>query len=106
MVHERSGSILRWTGLDETIANKIIDALDRLLGAMADDPGHPLRLKIEDSLAELAFDLQRDPAMRDRVFRLQAGLLDKPPMKRWSWEGRRVRKWCVSTGRARGAPAK
>src|SRR3546814_4015869 len=54
MVHERSGSILRWTGLDETIANKIIDALDRLLGEMADDPGHPLRLKIEDSLAELA----------------------------------------------------
>src|SRR3546814_7267251 len=89
MVHERSGSILRWTGLDETIANKIIDALDRLLGEMADDPGHPLRLKIEDSLAELTFDLHHDPAMRDRVFRLKAEMLDNPAIERWwmsMWE--------------------
>src|SRR3546814_12397377 len=68
---------------------KIIDALDRLLGEMADDPGHPLRLKIEDSLAELAFDLQHDPAMRDRVFRLKAEMLDNPAIERWwmsMWE--------------------
>ncbi|MCM8729720.1 DUF445 domain-containing protein [Hephaestia sp. GCM10023244] len=83
MVHERSGSILRWTGLDETIANKIIDALDRLLGEMADDPDHPLRLKIEDSLGELAFDLQHDPEMRDRVFRFKAEMLDNPAIERW-----------------------
>jgi uncharacterized membrane-anchored protein YjiN (DUF445 family) len=89
MVHERSGSILRWTGLDETISNKIIDALDRLLGEMAADPSHPLRLKIEDSLAELAFDLQHDPEMRDRVFRVKAEILDNPAVERWwmsMWE--------------------
>src|SRR3546814_17702275 len=59
------------------------------LGEMADDPGHPLRLKIEDSLAELAFDLQHDPAMRDRVFRLKAEMLDNPAIERWwmsMWE--------------------
>ncbi len=89
MVHERSGSILRWTGLDETIANKIIDALDRLLTEMAADPGHPLRLRIEDSLAELAFDLQHDPDMRARVFRVKAEILDNPAVERWwmsMWE--------------------
>ncbi|HVI98940.1 MAG TPA: DUF445 domain-containing protein [Sphingomonas sp.] len=89
MVHDRSGSILRWTGLDETIANKIIDALDRLLGEMAADTAHPLRLKIEDSLAELAFDLQHDPAMRDRVFRLKDEMLANPAVERWwmsMWE--------------------
>src|SRR3546814_20177474 len=98
MVHERSGSILRWTGLDETIANKIIDALDRLLGEMADDPGHPLRLKIEDSLAELAFALQHDPAMRDRVFRLKAEMLDNPAIRS---DERRVGTECVRTCRSR-----
>src|SRR3546814_12302248 len=49
----------------------------------------PLRLKIEDSLAELAFDLQHDPAMRDRVFRLKAEMLDNPAIERWwmsMWE--------------------
>ena len=47
MVHERSGKILRWTGLDENVANAIIDGLRRLLADMADDPGHSLRLKAE-----------------------------------------------------------
>ncbi|MFZ8420394.1 DUF445 family protein, partial [Staphylococcus aureus] len=39
MVHERAGSIMRWTGLDETLANKIIDGLDQMLAEMAVDPG-------------------------------------------------------------------
>ena len=86
MVHERSGSILRWTGLDETIADKIIDAIDKLLGDMADDPGHPLRAKLEDALRDLAHDLQYDPAMAARVQQLKGALLDNPAVERW-WVG-------------------
>ena len=86
MVHDRSGSILRWTGLDGTISDKIIDAVHRLLSEMAEDPGHPLRLKIEDALRELAFNLQHDAPTRARVHELKAAILDNPAVERW-WLG-------------------
>ena len=86
MVHDRSGSFLRWTGLDAPIANKIIDAIDRLLSELAMDPAHPLRLKIEESLRELGEKLRTDPAMRARVFELKADLLANPAVEQW-WLG-------------------
>ena len=72
MVHDRSGSILRWTGLDSTISDKIIDAINRLLSELAMDPRHPLRVKIEESLRDLAERLRHDPAMQARVHALKA----------------------------------
>ncbi|VVT15253.1 conserved hypothetical protein [Sphingomonas sp. EC-HK361] len=89
MVHERAGSIMRWTGLDETLSNKLIDGLDQLLADMADDPHHPLRDKAEEGLAVLAHDLQHDATMRLRVEALKLDLLDNPAMQRWidgMWE--------------------
>lgn len=83
MVHERAGSILRWTGLDETLADKIIDGLLRLVEEMAADPGHPLRMKAEEGLARLAEDLQFDPVMQRRVADIRDELLDNPAMRRW-----------------------
>src|SRR3546814_15636236 len=66
MVHDRSGKILRWTGLDENLSNAIIDGLRKLLADMAQDPGHSLRLKAEEGLAKLAADLQFDLEMQAR----------------------------------------
>ena len=83
MVHERAGAILRWTGLDETVADKLIDGLDKLLHDMAEDPGHPIRLKIEEGLDRLAWDLQYDPAMRARVEAMKDDLIANPAMQRW-----------------------
>jgi uncharacterized membrane-anchored protein YjiN (DUF445 family) len=83
MVHERAGSILRWTGLDETLADKIIDGLLRLVDEMATDPGHPLRAKAEEGLARLAEDLQFDPVMQQRVANVRDELLDNPAMRQW-----------------------
>ncbi len=93
MVHERAGSVMRWTGLDETLANKIIDGLDNLIHDMADDPGHPLRAKAEEGLAALAHDLQHDEKMRARVEALKAEIIDNPAMQRWLdglWEQARA----------------
>ncbi|OYY91848.1 MAG: hypothetical protein B7Y45_01330 [Sphingomonas sp. 28-66-16] len=92
MVHERAGSIMRWTGLDETLANKIIDGLDQMLADMAEDPGHPLRAKAEEGLARLAFDLQFDDQVRARVELLKLELIDNPAMQNWLdglWESAR-----------------
>ncbi|HWL47472.1 MAG TPA: DUF445 domain-containing protein [Sphingomonadaceae bacterium] len=83
MVHERAGAILRWTGLDERLANAVIDGLDRLLAEMAADPGHPLRAKAEEGLAKLAADLQTRPETRARVERLKEEILANPAVARW-----------------------
>lgn len=83
MVHERAGSILRWTGLDETIATKIIDGLDKMLADMAEQPDHPLRAKAEEGLATLARDLQHKPRMQERVEALKLALLENPAMQSW-----------------------
>ena len=83
MVHEKSGSILRWTGLDSTVADKLISGFDRLLAEMAEDPAHPLRLKAEEALDRLAWDLQYDRRMRERVEGMKNDLLANPAMQRW-----------------------
>lgn len=83
MVHERANRLLRLTGLDETIANSIINGLHRLLTDMAADPDHPLRHRAEDGLEKLALDLQHDPVMQDRVARVRDEILENPAVKRW-----------------------
>jgi uncharacterized membrane-anchored protein YjiN (DUF445 family) len=86
MVSARAGAILRWTGLDATIANAILDGLKKLVNDMADDPDHPLRDKAEEGLAKLAHDLQHDPALQARVMAFKAELLDNPALAQW-WQG-------------------
>ncbi|HEX7875355.1 MAG TPA: DUF445 domain-containing protein [Sphingobium sp.] len=83
MVHERAGRVLRWTGLDENLANAIIDGLRRLLADMAADPTHSLRLKAEEGIAKLASDLQSDLVMQARVARIRDEIVDNPAMQRW-----------------------
>ncbi len=83
MVHERAGSVMRWTGLDENLANAIINGLNKMLDDMAEDPGHPLRAKAEEGLERLALDLQFDPTMQERVNRLRDEIVDNPAMRQW-----------------------
>jgi len=93
MVHDRAGTVMRWTGLDETLANKIITGLDTMLQEMATDPGHPLRAKAEEGLTALAYDLQHDERMRLRVEAVKAEIIDNPAMQRWLdglWEQART----------------
>jgi uncharacterized membrane-anchored protein YjiN (DUF445 family) len=93
IVHAQAGSVMRWTGLDETLANKIIDGLNKMLSEMADDPEHRLRAKAEEGLAHLAIDLQDDPKMRQRVADLRDEIMRNPAMRRWLdglWESARA----------------
>lgn len=83
MVHERAGRILRWTGLDENVSNAVITGLNKLVFDMADTPNHPLRLKINEMLEDLAFDLQNNEAMQARVQGLKDELVDNPAMQAW-----------------------
>nr|WP_242148728.1 DUF445 domain-containing protein [Sphingomonas sp. BAUL-RG-20F-R05-02] len=93
MVHDRAGSIMRWTGLDETLSNKIIAGLNGLLTDMADNPEHPLRAKADEGLASLAHDLMHSQEMQARVEAIKAEIIANPAMQRWLdgvWEQARV----------------
>jgi uncharacterized membrane-anchored protein YjiN (DUF445 family) len=93
MVHDRAGSIMRWTGLDETLSNKIIAGLNGLLTDMADNPDHPLRAKADEGLASLAHDLMHSPEMQARVEAIKAEIIANSAMQRWLdgvWEQARI----------------
>ena len=83
MIHERAGSILRWTGLDETLSTKILDGLFKLLGDMAEDRDHPLRVKTEEGLASLAQRLQTDPDLQEKVAAFRDAALANPAVAEW-----------------------
>jgi uncharacterized membrane-anchored protein YjiN (DUF445 family) len=93
MVHDRAGKLMRWTGLDETLANKIIDGLHKLISDMAEDPHHPLRAKAEEGLAALAEGLQHDEKLRARVEAFKEEMLENEALQRWIdglWEQSRT----------------
>ena len=51
IVTDRANAVMRWTGLDDRVANEVLDGLYKLLADMAADPDHPVRTKTEESLA-------------------------------------------------------
>ncbi|HET9510152.1 MAG TPA: DUF445 domain-containing protein [Sphingomonas sp.] len=86
MISSKAGSILRWTGLDETLANAVLDGLYKLIQEMADDPEHPLRAKAEEGLATLSIDLQRNSRARRKVESFKNDMLENPALTDW-WQG-------------------
>ena len=83
IIHDRANKLMRWTGLDEKVANAILDGLYKLLAECIIDPNHPLRAKAEEGMAKLAHDLIHDPATAARVMRLKAELMANPAMAAW-----------------------
>jgi uncharacterized membrane-anchored protein YjiN (DUF445 family) len=83
MVEERAGAIMRWTGLDDRLANAIVTGLKKMLADMAADPDHPLRAKGEEGLQKLARDLKSDKELQAKVANWKAELLANPAMNKW-----------------------
>ncbi len=83
MVHDNSNALMRLTGLDEVVANRIVAGLAKLVADMAGDADHPFREKAEAGFAKLADDLQHDAVMQERVARIRDEILDNAAVKRW-----------------------
>lgn len=93
MIHDRANTLMRWTGLDERLANALLDGLYTLLAETVVDPHHPLRRSIDEALHKLAQDLVHDPEMGARVARLKAEALANPAFAAWLdglWERSRT----------------
>lgn len=104
MIHARANGLLRFTGLDERLANSVLDGLYKLLAEVLVDADHPLRGKIEEGLAGLARDLSDNPEMQEKVERLKRELIANPAVTEW-WTGvwERLRTGLIAMVRGGGA---
>jgi uncharacterized membrane-anchored protein YjiN (DUF445 family) len=93
MVHKRAGWILRLAGLDEKLADAIVDGLRKLTIDMAVDPHHPLRAKAEEGLARVAAGLRSDPELQAKVEAWKNDAIENPAVGDWLggiWERSRA----------------
>jgi len=83
MVHKKANWVLKLAGLDAKLADAIINGLRKLTAEMSTDPAHPVRIKVEEALAQLANDLQTRPETRERVEVIKEQLLDNKSVSLW-----------------------
>jgi uncharacterized membrane-anchored protein YjiN (DUF445 family) len=83
MVHKRANWVLKLAGLDAKLADAIVDGLRKLSADMHTDPAHPVRIKIEQALADLANDLQTKAETRAKVEDIKLQLLDNRSVSMW-----------------------
>ncbi len=106
MIQRRANAFLRFAGLDERLANSVLDGMYRMLAEVLVDPEHPLRRKVEDGLEKLAHDLVNDAAMRARVEGMKDELLANPALGNWwtgVWERMRASLIAMARGGATGS---
>jgi uncharacterized membrane-anchored protein YjiN (DUF445 family) len=83
MVKKKANWVLKLAGLETKLADAIIDGLRKLTAEMSTDPAHPVRIKVEEALAQLANDLQTRPETRARVEAIKEQLLDNRSVGLW-----------------------
>jgi uncharacterized membrane-anchored protein YjiN (DUF445 family) len=83
MVKKKANWALKLAGLDAKLADAIINGLKKLTVEMSTDPAHPVRVKVEDALVQLANDLQTKPETRERVEAIKEQLLDNQSVNLW-----------------------
>jgi uncharacterized membrane-anchored protein YjiN (DUF445 family) len=83
MVHKKANWVLKLAALDTRFADAIIDGLRKLTAEMSTDPAHPVRVKVEEALAQLANDLQTRPETRERVEAMKEQLLENRSVGLW-----------------------
>jgi uncharacterized membrane-anchored protein YjiN (DUF445 family) len=83
MVHKKANWALKLAGLDAKLADAILDGLRKLTAEMSTDPAHPVRMKVEEALAQLANDLQMNADTRAKVEEMKDQLLANRSVALW-----------------------
>jgi uncharacterized membrane-anchored protein YjiN (DUF445 family) len=93
LVRKRASWVMKFAGIDERLSNGIIDGLRKLTIDMAIDTNHPLRLKAEEAMADLAWKLQHDPELRAKVEETKNEIIGNKAVADWIegiWEKARA----------------
>ena len=83
MVKDRVSWVLRVASLDEKLSNAIMDGLRNMAVDMEADPAHPMRIKLEQQLADIANDLQTDAELRAKVEGWKLQLIENESVTLW-----------------------
>lgn len=83
MIEKRANWILKFAGIDSRIADSIVDGLRKLTVEMGTDPEHPVRIRIEEALVQLANDLQTNPETRAKVEAMKDDLIANESVGLW-----------------------
>ncbi|MEG3155339.1 DUF445 domain-containing protein [Sphingomonas sp. RB1R13] len=83
IVHKRANWVLKLAGIDSRIADSVVDGLRKLTAEMGTDPDHPVRIKVEAALVQLANDLQTNADTRARVEAMKDELLANRSVGLW-----------------------
>ncbi|CAA9489687.1 MAG: probable membrane protein STY4873 [uncultured Sphingomonadaceae bacterium] len=93
VVYQRAGWVVRLAGLDERLADAILNGLRKLVVDIEADRLHPIRLKAEEGFAELAHRLQHDAELRAKVEGIKEEVIANQAVAAWIdrlWEGART----------------
>jgi uncharacterized membrane-anchored protein YjiN (DUF445 family) len=75
---------LRFVGLDNVAGRyateKMVGGIVRLMAEMGSDPGHPLRVRFDEFMAEFVAGLQHDPELRAKGEAIKHELLAHPAL--------------------------
>lgn len=77
-VRARTSWFWRLIALDARASDALIEAMEKTLHEIADDPGHPARQRITALLQRFSDDLQNSPELRAQVERVAADMLAHP----------------------------
>ncbi len=83
MVTDRTNWLLRLVNVDASVSSSLIDGVRRLLWEMQQDPHHPLRRRIGESLRTWAFDLRHFPENQAAVEAFKDDIIANPAMGQW-----------------------
>jgi uncharacterized membrane-anchored protein YjiN (DUF445 family) len=83
MVHKKANWVLKLAALDTKLADAIVDGLRKLTVEMSTDPEHPVRVKVQEALVQLATDLQSKPETQAKVEDWKNELLANPSVTLW-----------------------
>jgi uncharacterized membrane-anchored protein YjiN (DUF445 family) len=83
MVQKKANWVLKLAGLEGKLADSIVDGLRKLTVEMSTDPEHPVRIKVQEALVQLAQDLQSKPETRAKVEAMKEELLANPSVGLW-----------------------
>ena len=83
MVHKKANWVLKLAGLETKLADSVVDGLRKLTVEMSTDPDHPVRIKVQEALVQLAQDLQSKPETREKVEAMKEELLANRSVSLW-----------------------
>jgi uncharacterized membrane-anchored protein YjiN (DUF445 family) len=69
---------------EDRIFDRLLDGARLLIGTVAADPDHELRVELDVRLRELADRLQHDPVLADRAREVLASVVASPDVRAWT----------------------